>query len=138
MSKPLLLREQGSCGKHTHRTWCAGALPGIQYPQFQIPPPLLSMQTRLPEVGVLAIILVFMPRSLAFTHFSRLLSSSGPDLCSQRKHVNISSLVGLHIMATTHNTCLSGKPQAANMLRQAEQKTLLCTGEGSFWRALWP
>lgn len=46
-------------------------------------------------------------------------------------------LVGPHIMATTHNTCLSGKPQAANMLRQAEQKTLLCT-EGNFWRALWP
>lgn len=34
-----------------------------------------------------------------------------------------------HIMATTCKVCLSGKPQAANMLRQAEQKTLPCTEE---------
>lgn len=38
-------------------------------------------------------------------------------------------LVAPHIMATTCNVCLSGKPQAASMLRQAEQKTLLCTEE---------
>lgn len=38
-------------------------------------------------------------------------------------------LIAPHIMATTCNVCLSRKPQAANMLRQAEQKTLLCTGE---------
>lgn len=31
------------------------------------------------------------PRSLPFIHFSRLLSSSGQDLCSQRKHANLSS-----------------------------------------------
>lgn len=34
-----------------------------------------------------------------------------------------------HIMATTCKVYLSGKPQAANMLRQAEQKTLPCTEE---------
>lgn len=48
-----------------------------------VPPPLLSIQRLLPETRVPAIILVFMPRSLDVTRFSRLLSSSGPDLCSQ-------------------------------------------------------
>lgn len=47
-------------------------------------------------------------------------------------------LVAPHIVATANNTCLSGEPQAANMLRQAEQKTLLCAGGWSFWHALWP
>lgn len=41
-------------------------------------------------------------------------------------------LVAPHITATTHNVCLSRKPQAANLLRQAERKTLLCAGEWSF------
>lgn len=44
----------------------------------------------LPEMWVLPIILASIPRSLSCIHVSRLLSSSGQDLCSQRKHVNIS------------------------------------------------
>ena len=37
-------------------------------------------------------------------------------------------LIAPHIVVTTRKVCLSGKAQAANVFRQAEQKTLLCTG----------
>lgn len=60
-------------------------------PCFDHSSPVLFRQMPLPEIRVLPIILVSMPRSLSITHFSKLLSSLGQDLCSQRKHVNISS-----------------------------------------------
>lgn len=34
MTKPSLLKAQGSSGKYTCRTWCEGSLPGIQPSSF--------------------------------------------------------------------------------------------------------
>jgi hypothetical protein len=72
------------------RTPCYRGVGG-HFARYPLSSPILSLQILLPEIWVLPIILVSMPRSFSFTHFSRLLSSSGQGLCSQRKHVNISS-----------------------------------------------
>lgn len=89
-----LPREQGFCGKPTFRTWCdlarEDSLPGTHCPCFNHPSPLLHTEAAAWNVSS-SNYLASMPRSLSSIHFSRLLSSSGQDLLSPRKHVNISS-----------------------------------------------
>lgn len=92
----------------------------------------------LTEIYVLAIIFVFMPWSLALILLADFFQAQVLISALKGSMSTFLPLVALHIMATTHYMCLSRNPQAANMLRQAEQKTLLCTEEGSFWHALWP
>lgn len=85
----FVVKRRGSCGKHIGRTWCEGGLPSLHCPHFHHPTPLHTNATAWNICSCNYFRVYAMVT--CFDSFSRLLSSSGPDLCSQRKHVNISS-----------------------------------------------